>query len=77
MPINHLRATLPELGIVVGAGRQHIGKPSALLGDPEERRMPVPLREMLQLVTGSLSGLERRIAVVKRQLVDWGRADQR
>jgi transposase len=77
MLINHLRAMLAEFGVVVGTGRQHVGKLSALLADPEERRVPAPLRETLQLLMGSLSGLERRIAVVERQLVDWGRADQR
>jgi transposase len=76
MLINSLRGLMAEFGIVVADGPQHVGELIAILADPADRRIPSPLHEGLLTIVESLRGLERRIELVEKQIVGWGRGDQ-
>ena len=47
----------------------------AILCDPEERRIPSPLREALIAVSEALRSIERQLEGVERQIVAAGRED--
>jgi transposase len=73
MLINALRGLMAEFGIVVREGPAHVGALVAILADPEDARIPAPLGEGLKKLAGSLQGLEREIAGIDRQILEWGR----
>jgi transposase len=73
MLINTLRGLMAEFGIVVAEGPQHVGELVAILADPADKRIPTPLHEGLLVIVESLRGLERRIEIVDKQIVGWGR----
>jgi transposase len=73
MLINTLRGLMAEFGIVVAKGPHHIGELTAILADPADRRIPRPLHEGLLAIVETLRGLERRIDIVEKQIVGWGR----
>lgn len=76
MLINALRGLMGEFGIVVAAGPAHVGELVARLVDPEERRIPAPLHGGLVQLAEALRDLERRLAIVEKQIVEWGRANE-
>jgi transposase len=73
MLMNHLRGMMAEFGIVVGDGPQHVPELLAILGDPQDQRIPTLLRDSLRLVAESLRGLEYRLEVIDKQIVAMGR----
>ena len=75
MLINTLRGLMAEFGIVVAEGSQHVGELVAILADPANRRIPTPLHEGLLAIVETLRGLERRIEIVEKQIVGWGRGN--
>ena len=76
MLINALRGLMAEFGIVVAQGPRHVGELVAILVDPADRRIPTPLHEGLLAIVETLRGLERRIEIVEKQIVGWGRGNQ-
>jgi transposase len=76
MLINTLRGLMAEFGIVVAEGPQHVGELVAILADPADRPIPTPLHEGLLVIVETLRGLERRIEIVDKQILDWGRSNQ-
>ena len=74
MQTNALRGLMAEFGVVVAAGPHRVGELVAMLADPEDRRIPAPLCEGLLSLARSLGELERRIAALDRQILDWGRS---
>jgi transposase len=76
MLINTLRGLMAEFGIVVAEGPAHVGELVAILADPADRRIPTPLHEGLLAIAETLRGLERRIEIVEKQIVGWGRGNQ-
>jgi transposase len=76
MLINTLRGLMAEFGIVVADGPQHVGELIAILADPADRRIPAPLHQGLLAIVESLRGLERRLEIVEKQIVGWGRGNQ-
>jgi transposase len=76
MLINTLRGLMAEFGIVVAEGPQHVGELVAILADPADRPIPTPLHEGLLAIVETLRGLERRIEIVDKQILDWGRSNQ-
>ena len=76
MLINALRGLMAEFGIVVAEGPHHVGELVAILADPADRRIPTPLYEGLLAIVETLRGLERRIEIVEKQIVGWGRGNQ-
>ena len=76
MLINALRGLMAEFGIVVAEGPHHVGELVAILADPAGRRIPTPLHEGLLAIAETLRGLERRIEIVEKQIVGWGRGNQ-
>src|SRR5260370_1285593 len=73
MLINMLRGLMAEFGIVVAEGPHHVGELVAILADPADRRIPTPLHQGLLVIVETLRGLERRIEIVEKQIVGWGR----
>src|SRR6266481_1041000 len=73
MLINALRGLMAEFGIVVAEGPHHVGELVAMLADPADRRIPTPLHDGLMAIVETLRGLERRIEIVEKQIVGWGR----
>jgi transposase len=76
MLINALRGLMAEFGIVVAEGPHHIGELAAILADPEDQRIPAPLHEGLTRIVETLRGLERQLAGLDKQIVDWGRGNE-
>ena len=76
MLINMVRGLMAELGIVVAEGPDHVGELMAILADPADKRIPTPLHEGLLAIVESLRGLERRIEILDKQIVGWGRSNQ-
>jgi transposase len=75
MLINTLRGLMAEFGIVVAEGPHHVGELVAILADPADRSIPTPLHEGLLAIVETLRGLERRIEIVDKQIVGWGRSN--
>jgi transposase len=76
MLINALRGLMAEFGIVVAEGPHHVGELMATLADPADQRIPSPLHEGLLAIVETLRGLERRIEIVEKQIVGWGRGNR-
>src|SRR5256885_835167 len=76
MLINTLRGLMAEFGIVVAEGPHHVGELVAILADPANQRIPSPLHEGLLAIVETLRGLQRRIEIVEKQIVGWGRDNQ-
>jgi transposase len=76
MLINTLRGLMAEFGIVVAEGPHHVGELVAILADPADRCIPRPLHEGLLAIVESLRGFERRIEIVQKQIIGWGRDNQ-
>jgi transposase len=76
MLINARRGLMAEFGIVVAEGPRHVGELVAILADPADKRIPQPLHEGLLAIVETLRGLERRIEMVEKRIVAWGRTNQ-
>jgi transposase len=70
---NHLRGLMAEFGVVAAKGRRGLNELLAILCDPDDRRIPSPLREALVAVMETLHSLERKLAPIERQMVAAGR----
>ena len=70
---NHLRGQMAEFGIVAIKGRRGMAELVAVLTDAADERVPSPLREGLVMIAETLSGLERKLEAIDRQLVAAGR----
>jgi transposase len=70
---NHLRGMVAEFGVVAVKGRRGLAELIAVLTDPEDQRVPSPLREALVMGAESLRGLERKLEAIDRQLAAAGR----
>jgi transposase len=75
MLINQLRGLLAEFGIVAAKGVSHVRELLAVLVDPEDRRIPEPLRGGLTATTDILRTIDRKIEAIDRQIVATGRED--
>ena len=73
MLINALRGLMAEFGIVVAEGPRHVSELVALLADPQEKRIPATLHSGLVQLAESLRSLERRLELIEKQIVVWGR----
>jgi transposase len=75
MVINQLRGLMAEFGIVAAKGPGHVGELAAALADPTAAPVPAPLRDALVPMAELWRDLERRIAALDRQILDWGRSN--
>jgi transposase len=72
---NQLRGLMAEFGVVAAKGRRGLSELLAVLTDPEDRRIPSPLREGLLQIAATLRDIDRRLEGIERQIVAAGRAD--
>jgi len=72
---NQLRGMMAEFGVVAAQGRRGLNELLAILSDPEEQRIPSPLREGLMAIMETWRGIERKLEAIDRQMVAAGRAD--
>lgn len=70
---NQIRGLMAEFGIVAAKGTARLGALLAILVDPEDQRIPGPLREGLVAIAETLRTIERKLEAIDRQLVDAGR----
>jgi transposase len=75
MLINQMRGLMAEFGIVVRKGAPHVNELVAILADPEDQRIPAPLRDGLRASTELLRDIDCRLESIDRQLVAIGRDD--
>jgi transposase len=75
--INTLRGLMAEFGLVAAQGAHRAGELLAIVDDPEDTRIPEPLRSGLQALAATLRALETQLAAVDKALAAWGRADRR
>jgi transposase len=75
MAINALRGLMAEFGIVVAVGPQHVGELLAILADPDEGRVPAPLKAGLASLAETLGALQRQIETVDKEVLAWGRGN--
>jgi transposase len=75
MIMNSLRGLMAEFGIVVAEGPQHIRELVDMLADPAGNVIPAPLHIGLVQLAETLDGLEQRLAVIDKQIVEWGRSN--
>ena len=73
MQMNQMRGLMAEFGIVVGEGPAHIAELAAILADPDDHRIPAPLRDELLEAADLLKCLERKLAALDARLVACGR----
>ena len=70
---NHLRGMVAEFGVAAVKGRRGLAELIAILTDPEDQRVPSPLREGLVMIAETLRGIERKLEAIDRQLAAAGR----
>jgi len=70
---NQLRGLMAEFGLAAAKGRQGMSELLGILSDPEDHRIPSPLREGLLAVAETLSVIDRKLEAIDRQLVAAGR----
>jgi len=70
---NQLRGLMAEFGLVAAKGQRGLSALIAILVDPEDRRLPSPLREGLVAIVETLRGIDRKLEAIDRQLVQAGR----
>jgi transposase len=75
MLINQMRGLMAEFGIVVAKGVPHVSELVAILADPDDRRIPAPLRDALGATAALLATIDRKLEGIDRQLVGLGRND--
>jgi transposase len=75
MLINQLRGLMAEFGIVVAKGVPHVNELMAVLADPDDRRIPSPLRDGLAATADLLRVIDRKLEAIDRQIVAAGRED--
>jgi len=75
MLINQLRGLMAEFGIVAAKGVPHVDELLAVLADPQDTRVPELLRDGLAATTDILRAIDRKIAMIDRQIVAAGRED--
>jgi len=75
MLINQLRGLMAEFGIVAAKGVPHVDELVAVLADPQDRRIPEPLRSGLTATTEILRAIDRKLEAIDRTIVAAGRED--
>jgi transposase len=70
---NQLRGLMAEFGAVAAQGRRGLAELIAILTDPEDQRVPSPLRDGLVMTAETLRGIDRKLEAIDRQLVAAGR----
>jgi transposase len=74
--MNSLRALIGEFGIIAAKGNKGMDELRAIVADPEETRIPEPLRTGLAVFAQMLDTLEVQLATIDKTLAAWGRTDK-
>lgn len=75
MLMNHVRGLMAEFGIVVAEGPAHVAELVAILADPDDHRIPAPLRDGLVAAAELLRTIEQKLAAIDKQIVVAGRTN--
>ena len=75
MLINQVRGLMAEFGIVAAKGVPHVGELLGVLADPDDQRIPEPLRAGLIATADLLRTIDRKLETIDRQIVAAGRQD--
>ena len=73
MLTNHIRGLMAEFGVVAAKGLLGLKELSAILDDPNDLRVPSPLREGLAKIVETLRFIDGKLEAIERQLVHAGR----
>jgi transposase len=73
MLTNQIRGLMAEFGVVAAQGRLGLKELMAILADPDDRRIPSPLREGLAATVETLRFVDGKLEAIERQLVRAGR----
>ena len=73
MLTNQIRGLMGEFGVVAAKGRLGLEELIAILADPDDLRIPSPLREGLAAVVETLRFVDGKLKAIERQLVQAGR----
>jgi transposase len=73
MLTNHIRGLMAEFGVVAAKGRLGLKDLTAILDDPNDLRIPSPLREGLARIVDTLRFIDGKLEALERQLVQAGR----
>ena len=76
MALNALRGLMAEFGVVAAAGAHHVAHLVTIVTDPEDGRIPAPLRRELVRLAETLAHLEREIAGIDKDIAAWGRQNK-
>jgi transposase len=74
--MNALRGLMAEFGIFAAKGHKGLGELLAIVADPDETRIPEPLRAGLVVFATMLETLEAQLRKVDKALADWARTDK-
>ena len=70
---NQIRGLMAEFGIIAAKGKRGLAELVAILADPDDQRIPSPLREGLIMIAETLRGIDSRLEAIDRKLVQDGR----
>jgi transposase len=73
MLTNHIRGLMAEFGVVAAKGRLGLKDLTAILDDPNDLRIPSPLREGLAAIVDTLRFIDGKLEAIEKQLVQAGR----
>jgi transposase len=73
MLTNQIRGLMAEFGVVAAKGRLGLKELTAILADPNDLRIPSPLREGLAAIVATLRFVDGKLEAIERQLVQAGR----
>lgn len=74
--MNSLRALIGEFGIVAAKGHKGMDQLLAIVADPEDTRIPDPLRTGLAVFAKMLEALETQLGTIDKALAAWSRTDK-
>jgi len=74
--MNALRGLMAEFGLTARQGAAGIQELLAIAADPEDTRIPDPLRAGLAALASVLDGLEKQIGETDKAIRNWGRTSK-
>ena len=76
MLLNAVRGHCAEFGIVVAQGAFRVGELVTIIGDDEDKRLPLIAREALGFLVAQLQSVKERVASFEKVLKAWHKSNQ-